>query len=82
MGIFGDKTGMDCSPNEDGTITCRKYKIHKNSKLATGSEATFVQDPKSCDVSLFGRNSLNEEDERDFERIKRKLKAECRGGIN
>jgi len=79
--IFGNKDGMDCSENEDGTLTCRKFKVNKNSKLSTGSEATIAIDPKTCKAFFSGRYSVLEEDEDDFQRIAKKRESACKGGL-
>lgn len=80
--IFRNKGGMDCSENEDGTLTCRKFSVSNNSKLSTGSEATIGIDPKTCKAFFSGRYSVLEQDEEDFQRIAKKRESACRGGIN
>ena len=78
---FGDKDGMDCENDENGNLHCRKFKAGKNSKFATGSDATILVDPSTCKASFTGKYSVLEEDEEDFQRIAKKRETACRGGI-
>ena len=81
MGIFKNNDGIDCEQNEDGTFTCRKFKATKGSKIASGSEVVIGIDHNSCRASFTGRFSVLEEDEKDFDRIAKKLESGCRKGI-
>lgn len=78
---IGEKGGLDCEDNEDGTKTCRKFHAKRGSKIASGSEANIIVDPKSCKAQFVGRYSVLEEDEDDFQRIAKKMEASCRNGI-
>lgn len=78
---FGDKNGMDCEPDEQGNLVCRKFKAGKDNKLATGSEATISIDPKTCEANFIGRYSVLEEDEEDFQRIAKKRAIACKKGL-
>ncbi|MFW9880957.1 MAG: hypothetical protein ACFFG0_48465 [Candidatus Thorarchaeota archaeon] len=83
MGLFGNKDGMDCEEEEGtGNLHCRKFKVDKGNKLATGSEATIVVDPNTCKASFTGKYSVLEEDEEDFNRIAKKRDTACKGGLN
>ncbi|MEM3075068.1 MAG: hypothetical protein QW727_03965 [Candidatus Pacearchaeota archaeon] len=75
------KDGMDCEKQEDGTFHCRKFKAGKGGKFATGSEATIAVDQSTCKALFVGRYSVLEEDEKDFEKIAKKIESGCKGGI-
>jgi len=83
MGLldFGNKDGMDCQEDESGNLYCRKFKATKGAKLGSGSEATISVDPKNCKAFFTGRYSVLEEDEKDFQRIAKKMEADCNGGV-
>ena len=72
---------MDCDYDEQGNRYCKKFKTTKNSKLSTGSEATIALDRKTCKTSFINRFSVLEEDEKDFQRIAKKMEADCNGGV-
>jgi hypothetical protein len=79
--LFGNKDGMDCSEDpQTGALTCRKFKVDKNSKIATGSEATIILDDH-CRASFAGKFSVLTDDEVDFQRIAKKRESACKGGL-
>lgn len=81
MGIFSDKSGMDCVKDEtDGTITCTKFEAKRGGKFATGSTARLAID-QQCNVQWVGHRSVLKGDEDDFDEMAKKIQAACRNGV-
>ena len=82
MSLFkSTKKGMRCEENQDGSLTCKPYKVENNEKLATGSEVTVQVDPQTCKPIFLGGIDMIEDDEKSISRaVKRRVEA-CKRGF-
>jgi len=82
MAIFKNNRGIRCDPNQDGTITCRPYKVEKNEKLATGTEVTISTDPNNeCKPIFTGGIDLLDEDEKAVVKAAKMVTNQCKKGF-
>lgn len=81
--VMGSKKGVQCEKNpNDGSLTCTRFEIKGNQKIATGSSLTFSIDPSTCQAVVSGDvNSILDDEFEDFDKIKKSMEAGCRKGI-
>ena len=76
---MGKQFGLRCSPLEDGSQVCKRYKRQNGEKLATGTDAHLTIDPSTCKARATG--DINDEDAEILEVELKKMENVCRRGF-
>ena len=80
MSIFGKKKGWNCDQvNEDGSRTCRRFEVHKDQRLATGTEVTVGVDNDTCEPVFSGNpQTFLDDDDEAISRVAKKMTSKCK----
>ena len=80
MAIFGNNEfGMQCEELEDGSKSCKRYKLKGKDALATGTDFDLIIDPNTCKVRINGR--INDEDRPAIAEHIKEMESRCKKGF-